>query len=95
MWGNMNSHSSLTSGNQQNNRHQYVVNDTANCHKHEAVEESYLRSCALKWAKQGNYTQAIAFLNELIRLYPHNAVDYNNRGLIHFQSGENKKAFCD
>jgi len=98
----MNSHSSLTSGEQQNNCYQYVVNDTLGLPRHEAngsgesaVKESYLRSCALKSAKQGNYTQAIALLNELIRRHPHNAADYNNRGLIYFQSGDKYKAFCD
>ncbi|MBE9209511.1 tetratricopeptide repeat protein [Nostoc sp. LEGE 06077] len=98
----MNSHSFLTSGDQQNNCYQYVVNNTLGFSQHEtngsgqsAVKESYLRSCALKSAKQGDYIQAIALLNELIRRYPHNAADYNNRGLIYFQSGEKQKAFCD
>ncbi|MBE9008288.1 tetratricopeptide repeat protein [Fortiea sp. LEGE XX443] len=98
----MNSHSFLTSGDQQNNCYKYVVNNTLFSQKHEAngsgksaLDESYLRSCALKSAKQGNYTQAIALLNELIHRHPHNAVDYNNRGLIYFQSGEKQKAFCD
>ncbi|MBD2597379.1 hypothetical protein BCD64_28010 [Nostoc sp. MBR 210] len=98
----MNGHSFLTSGDQQNNSCQYVVNNTFGLPSHEAngsgqsaVKESYLRACALKSAKQGKYTQAIALLNELIRRYPHNAADYNNRGLIYFQSGEKQKAFCD
>ncbi|MCC5634931.1 tetratricopeptide repeat protein [Nostoc sp. CHAB 5844] len=98
----MNSHSFLTSENQQNNCHQYVVNNTLDLLRYEAngrgqsaIKESYLRSCALKSAKQGDYTHAIALLDELIRRHPHNAVDYNNRGLIYFQSGEKQKAFCD
>jgi len=98
----MNSHSFLTSGEQQNNRYPFVVNNTVHPQEHEAngsgepvLGESYLRSCALKSAKQGNYTQAIAFLNELIHQHPESAVDYNNRGLIYFQSGERQKALGD
>jgi tetratricopeptide (TPR) repeat protein len=59
------------------------------------VEDSYLRSCALKLAHQGDYTKAIALLSQLIDSHPLNAVDYNNRGLIYFQSGESQKALCD
>ncbi|MBU7583630.1 MAG: tetratricopeptide repeat protein [Nostoc sp. TH1S01] len=98
----MNSHSFLTSGDQQNNCCKYVLNNTSDLPRYEAngsgksaVKESHLRACALKSAKQGDYNQAIALLNELIRRHPHNAVDYNNRGLIYFQSGEKQKAFCD
>lgn len=59
------------------------------------VGDSYLRSYALKSASQGNYSEAIAVLNQLISRHPHNAIDYNNRGLIYFQSGQPQKAFCD
>ena len=59
------------------------------------VGDSYLRSHALKSASVGNYNQAITILNELINRHPLNAVDYNNRGLIYFQSGKLQKAFCD
>ncbi|MFM2063059.1 MAG: hypothetical protein RLZZ507_2729 [Cyanobacteriota bacterium] len=60
-----------------------------------SVDDSYLRSCALKLAHKGDYTEAIALLNQLIDSHPQNAVDYNNRGLIYFQSGECQKALCD
>lgn len=59
------------------------------------TEDSYLRSCALKLAHQGDYNKAIALLTQLIDSHPHNAVDYNNRGLIYFQSGESQKALLD
>ncbi|MBD2449150.1 tetratricopeptide repeat protein [Nostoc sp. FACHB-152] len=98
----MNSHSFLTSGEQQNNSCQSVVADTSNTLGDEAdgsgksaLEESYLRSCALKSAKQGDYTKAIALLNELIHHHPQNALDYNNRGLIYFQTGDKQKALGD
>ncbi len=98
----MNSHSFLASGNQPNNCYQFVVNTTSEAQKHgtndlgeSTLKDSYLRSGALKLAQQGNYTQAIALLSQLIQQHPQNAIDYNNRGLIYFQSGEVQKAWCD
>lgn len=98
----MNSHSFLTSSNQQNNHYKFVALPTmngqkqkANDDKKSAVGDSYLRSSALRFAQQGNYTEAIALLNQLIQRHPHNAVDFNNRGLIYFQSGEMEKAVRD
>jgi tetratricopeptide (TPR) repeat protein len=60
-----------------------------------SLEESYLRSCAVRLAHQGDYTEAIALLNQLIDSHPENAIDYNNRGLVYFQSGEYQKALGD
>jgi tetratricopeptide (TPR) repeat protein len=60
-----------------------------------AIADRDLRACALKSAKKGDYTDAIALLSQLINRHPQNAVDYNNRGLIYFQSGDRQKAFCD
>jgi tetratricopeptide (TPR) repeat protein len=98
----MNNHSFLTSSNQHNNRYNYVSNSTMNLQVQKnldsgesAVGDSYLRSCALSSAQQGNYIQAIALLSELINRHPYHAVDYNNRGLIYFQSGDLPKALCD
>lgn len=98
----MNSHSFLSSGNQQNYRYTIVLNNTkkpqqqgANASGKSAMRDSDLRSCALTKAQQGYYTDAIALLSQLIHLHPDNAIDYNNRGLIYFQSGETQKAFCD
>lgn len=98
----MDIHSFLASGDQQNRRYKSVKDDTFYTQKHEvysrvesAVEDNYLRSCALESAQQGDYTEAIALLSQLIYRHPQNAVDYNNRGLIYFQSGEAQKAIVD
>jgi tetratricopeptide (TPR) repeat protein len=60
-----------------------------------ALGDTYLRSSALRSAQQGNYTEALMLLSQLIHRHPQNAIDYNNRGLIYFQSGETQKALCD
>ncbi|MEO1376516.1 MAG: tetratricopeptide repeat protein [Cyanobacteria bacterium J06635_10] len=60
-----------------------------------AYEDKDLRSCALKSAKTGNYRFAIAALSLLIQRHPDNAIDYNNRGLVYFRSGEMQKAVRD
>ncbi|MDJ0800230.1 MAG: tetratricopeptide repeat protein [Calothrix sp. MO_167.B12] len=60
-----------------------------------AFADKELRACALKLAQKGNYNDAIALLSQLINRHPQNAVDYNNRGLIYFQSGDRQKAVCD
>jgi tetratricopeptide (TPR) repeat protein len=91
----MNRHTFLASGDQQNNCYQFVANTTFSEQGQGYHGDSYLRSCALQLAQQGNYTDAIALLSELINRHPHNAVDYNNRGLIYFQSGEMQKALRD
>ncbi|TAF03066.1 MAG: tetratricopeptide repeat protein [Nostocales cyanobacterium] len=98
----MDNYSLLGSGSQQNQLYRQDAQNTAYTEKtgmtdrgKSLVEESYLRSFALKLAHQGNYTEAIALLNQLIDSHPHNAVDYNNRGLIYFQSGECQKALHD
>ncbi|PLZ98883.1 hypothetical protein CEN45_07490 [Fischerella thermalis CCMEE 5198] len=98
----MNSHSFLASGEQQNHRYNNVLKTTKNLQQREkngsgksAFGDSYLRSCALKSARQGDYIQAIALLSQLIKRHPQNAIDYNNRGLIYFQCRESQKAFCD
>jgi tetratricopeptide (TPR) repeat protein len=98
----MNSHSFLASGNQQNNQYNFVSNSNFYANKQEnngsggsALGDDYLRSCALSSARQGNYTEAIALLTQLIDRRPQNSVNYNNRGLIYFQSGEMPKALGD
>ena len=53
----------------------------------------YLRSDARTKAQQGDYQKAIALVESVdSAVYPQNAVDYNNRGLIYFESGEIQKA---
>ncbi|WP_414564889.1 MULTISPECIES: tetratricopeptide repeat protein [unclassified Anabaena] len=98
----MKNYSFLASDKQQNNRYKFVSKSTMDAQRHEtngrggsALGDSYLRSCALNSAQQGDYTEAIALLTELINRHPRNAVDYNNRGLIYFQSGALSKALCD
>jgi tetratricopeptide (TPR) repeat protein len=99
----MNTHSFLADDDQQNKQYKYVLNNNTNkVQKHRENDRSAstlgnncLRSFALKSAQQGDYTEAIATLTQLIYRYPHNAVDYNNRGLIYFQSGERGKALYD
>jgi tetratricopeptide (TPR) repeat protein len=59
------------------------------------LEDSDLRSHALKFAEQGDYQTSIVLLNQLIARHPENAANYNNRGLIYFQSGLKQKACAD
>ena len=54
-----------------------------------------LRASAHRRAKQGDFIGAIALLTQLITRHPKHAVDYNNRGLIYFQSGQGEKALAD
>lgn len=60
-----------------------------------STPEQQLRSCVKVKASQGNYTVAIALLDQLIALRPNNAADYNNRGLMHFHNNQIVEAFCD
>lgn len=57
--------------------------------------DSYLRSSASTKAQAGDYSGAIALLNQLIDRHPDNAIDYNNRGLVYFQSGQRALAIRD
>ncbi|WP_071190634.1 tetratricopeptide repeat protein [Trichormus sp. NMC-1] len=98
----MDHHSFLASGSQQNQRCQSLSKKTLYTQIAEAkrnsesdIENTYLRSCALKLAQQGDYIEAIALLSQLIDNHPDNAVNYNNRGLIYFQSGDSQKALYD
>ncbi|MEH1920609.1 tetratricopeptide repeat protein [Nostoc sp.] len=86
----------------QKNSREFVFNTTINSlepHRKESsklvFDKNYLRSSALKLAQKGYYHEAIALLNKLLDRDSNNAIDYNNRGLIYFQSGEKQKAFCD
>lgn len=98
----MNSHSFLASGKQQNKRYNFVSHRPFDAFGQKnqgssgsALGDDYLRSWALSSARQGDYAEAIALLTELIERRPENSVDYNNRGLIYFQSGEMLKALGD
>ncbi|HYX14027.1 MAG TPA: tetratricopeptide repeat protein [Nostoc sp.] len=98
----MNIHSFLADGDQQLSKCKIVSNITYKTHAQRKNDggksilgDRYLRSCALSSAQQGDYTEAIALLSQLISRHPHNAIDYNNRGLIYFQSGKRQKALSD
>lgn len=98
----MNIYSFLADDDQQSNQYKYVLNTTNKVQERRTsdrsestLKDSHLRSFALKLAQQGEYTEAIALLTQLIYRHPDNAVDYNNRGLIYFQGGERQKAFFD
>lgn len=60
-----------------------------------AVTDGYLRSSASLKAQERDYTGAIALLSQLINRHPDNAIDYNNRGLVYFQSGARALAIAD
>lgn len=59
------------------------------------LPDKCLRTCARSKAQQGDYKSAIALLDQLINRHPDNAIDYNNRGLVFFQSGEMLSAIAD
>ena len=54
-----------------------------------------LRRRAYAVAQQGNYEEAIDILSQLIACNPQSATDYNNRGLVYFQSGQRAAALSD
>jgi tetratricopeptide (TPR) repeat protein len=56
--------------------------------------EKHLRSTARHQAQQGDYKSAIALLTQLVERNP-SAANYNNRGLIYFQSGQQALALED
>ncbi|MFN6460891.1 MAG: tetratricopeptide repeat protein [Nostoc sp. DedVER02] len=98
----MNIHSLLTDDDQQSKQYKNVLNNISKVQEQRKKDRStsnlannHLRSFALKSAQKGDYTEAIALLNQLISRHPDNAVDYNNRGLIYFQSGKTQKALYD
>lgn len=57
--------------------------------------ENQLRASVEEKAAQGNYAVAIALLNQLIKIRPDSAMDYNNRGLMHFRNNQIIEAFTD
>jgi tetratricopeptide (TPR) repeat protein len=59
------------------------------------TSEQQLRSCVKEKASQGDYTVAIALLDQLIALRPDNAADYNNRGLMYYRNNQMIEALCD
>jgi tetratricopeptide (TPR) repeat protein len=61
----------------------------------DAEEDGMLRRKALSEAHRGNYDEAIALFNAVIVRNPDSANDYNNRGLVYYQSGQGERAIAD
>ncbi|MBF2064151.1 MAG: tetratricopeptide repeat protein [Calothrix sp. C42_A2020_038] len=98
----MNTHTFLASDDEQHYSDKCIANTKDNVRHQEAsinndciVGDGNLRSCALRFARLGDYREAISLLNQLLKRNPENAIDYNNRGLIYYQCGERQKAFHD
>ena len=60
-----------------------------------STSEQQLKTCVKIKASEGDYSLAIAFLDQLIALRPDNAINYNNRGLMHFRNNQIIEALCD
>ena len=59
------------------------------------VSEEQLRASVEEKAAEGNYAVAISLLNQLLKIRPDSAMDYNNRGLMHFCNNQIIEAFAD
>lgn len=95
----MNARASLYQQYHKKHRHPTIPgssNDAQGRPRHFQTESaSCLRAYIRAKAQQGDYAGAIALLTELIDRNPTSAVDYNNRGLIYFQSGQLANAIAD
>ncbi|HEY9639108.1 MAG TPA: tetratricopeptide repeat protein [Coleofasciculaceae cyanobacterium] len=60
-----------------------------------AEQDALMRQQALTCAQQGETAEAIALFSELIERHPDSAIDYSNRGLVHFQDGQLDEAIAD
>lgn len=58
-------------------------------------QDRLLRQRSLTEARLGNYQTALEGLNLLVNRNPGSAIDYNNRGLVYFQSGQFMAALAD
>lgn len=58
-------------------------------------QDRLLRQRSLTEARRGNYQTAIEGFDLLIERNSHSAIDYNNRGLVYFQSGQVAAALAD
>lgn len=59
------------------------------------MSQEQLRYHIKEKASQGEYAVAITLLDHLIALYPDNAADYNNRGLMYYRNNQIIEALCD
>ncbi len=57
--------------------------------------EARLKTFLAEKASQGDYAVAIAILDRLIALRPDSAINYNNRGLMHFRNNQILEAIVD
>ncbi|WP_013322557.1 tetratricopeptide repeat protein [Gloeothece verrucosa] len=57
--------------------------------------EEKLRISVKQKAQEGDYSGAIALLDQLIESHPESAIDYNNRGLMYFWQGQFFQAIKD
>jgi tetratricopeptide (TPR) repeat protein len=97
---NTNTRSSLDCQNQTQYWHPSTISPSRSrfkgCPQKIQVEsDQCLRAAVKVKAQQGNFPQAIALLTQLIDRHPTSAMDYNNRGLIYFQSGQLANAIAD
>lgn len=67
--------------------------------QHQSHYTTLVSECLRRQAKAkvaaGDYTAAIEILTAAIAIHPQNAINYNNRGLIYFQSGQHPLALAD
>jgi tetratricopeptide (TPR) repeat protein len=61
----------------------------------QAESDRQQRSDILDAADRADYDTAIALLSDLLHRYPDSAIDYNNRGLMYFQSDRTEAALAD
>ncbi|MGK7874959.1 MAG: tetratricopeptide repeat protein [Xenococcaceae cyanobacterium] len=54
-----------------------------------------LRASVQEKVDEGDYSAAIALINQLIERHPDSAVNYNNRGLMYFRNGQLSEAIAD
>ncbi|MDJ0662630.1 MAG: tetratricopeptide repeat protein [Crocosphaera sp.] len=63
--------------------------------KKTGISDLHLRLIIKQEANQGNYTKAIALLNQLLSRCPQSAIDYNNRGLMYLKIADYDQAMAD
>ena len=75
-------------------QHRYLYPVEKSSQKLSPLEQDLRDSVRLQVLNQ-NYEQAIILLTKLIDYNPHNAQDYNNRGLMRFKTGQYDQALED
>ncbi|MDX2229106.1 MAG: tetratricopeptide repeat protein [Leptolyngbyaceae cyanobacterium bins.349] len=76
-----------------------LVKGTSRSHRpaylNQSDREMLLRQRAMEKAQQGDPAAAIDLFTQLIRANPNSASNFNNRGLLHFQTGQLQRALMD